>query len=205
MSTTADLNKFEQKTYLSYHQDGLLDLIIGAIILGMGLKEIIDSSIWNFAAILLIILYIPLKRSITFPRLGYAKFKIQRGGVNVLVAGGMVLGFLLLMTVGMLILLRTDGSMSSPLILWIRENPLILYGLLGFMGFGLAGLVVGLKRLFVYALLSILFMIGGHFLGLPNSVPFLLLGGAILIMGAFLLISFLRKYPVFKEDNHANQ
>jgi hypothetical protein len=205
MSTIFDLKKLEQKTYLSYHQDGLLDLIIGAIILGLGMKEVFDSSIWNIAAILLIIAYVPLKRGITFPRLGFAKFNVKRGGINMLVAGGVVLGVLMLLVFGMLFLLRANGSSSSRLNLWIRENPLILYGLLAFIGFGFAGLVVGLKRLFVYALLSGGIMIGGHFLGLPSSIPFLLLGGVILIIGAFLLIGFMQKYPVIKEDNHANQ
>ena len=205
MSTTSDLKKLEQKTYLAYYQDGLLDLIIGAIILGLGMKEVIDSSIWNIAAILLIIAYVPLKRGITFPRLGYAKFKVQRGGINLLVVGGVILGVLMLMVVGMLLLLRTNGSTSSRLVPWIRENPLMFYGVLGFVGFGVIGMLNGLKRLFVYALLSVLLMMGGHFLGLPNSVPFLVLGGVILFIGIFLLIGFMHNNPAIKEDNHANQ
>ncbi len=205
MSTASDLKKLEQKIYLFYHQDGLLDLIIGAIILVLGLKEAIDSSIWNIIAILLVIAYMPLKSGITIPRLGYAKFNVKRGGVNLVVAGGMFLVFLLLLVAGMLIILRTDGSSSSQLTQWIRKNPFLLYGFLGLTGFGLAGFLVGIKRLFVYALLSGVIMIGVHFLGLPNSIPFLFFGGVILVIGAFLLMNFLRKYPILKDENHANE
>lgn len=205
MSTASDLKKLEQIIYLSYHQDGLIDLIIGAVILGLGMNEIIDSSIWNIAAILLITFYIPLKRGITFPRLGYAKFKVKRGGKNLLVVGGVILGFLMMMMVGILLLLRANGSTSSHFILWIRENPMMLYSVLGFAGFGLIGMLIGLKRLYIYALLSVVFMIGGHFLGLPNSVPFLVLGGVIFIIGVFLLMTFLRKFTVIKGDDHVDQ
>jgi hypothetical protein len=199
ITTAPDLQKLEYKIYLFYHQDGLLDLIIGAIILGLGLNETFASSIWNIIAILLIIAYVPLKRGITFPRLGYAKFNINRGGLNLLVAGGVILVFLLLLTIGSLLLVRTNGSSPLRLILWFREYSLIIYGSLGFIGFGLTGMLVGLKRLLVYALLTVVIMTGGYFLGLHGSIPFLFLGGVILVIGTFLLIGFLRKYPVKEE------
>ena len=111
----------------------------------------------------------------------------------------------MLVVVGMLFLLRANGTSSPSLIMGIRENPLVFYGLLGFTGFGLIGMVLGIKRLFVYALLAAVLMVGGHFLGMPNSVPFLVLGGAILLIGVVLLISFIHKNPVIKEDDHANR
>jgi len=205
MTHSGDFRKLEQKIYLSYHQDGLLELIIGAVILCIGLNEATKTSVWSLMSILLIIAYVPLKRRITFPRLGYVKFNANRGGVNLLLAGTVsmaVLGFFL---VGMLILLYSENSSSSPITVAIRQGPLLLYALLGFIGFGLAGWLLGLQRLLVYALLSVVAMIAGHLLRLPLFAPFLLLSSVILATGTVLLISFLRRVPVAEEENHVSR
>jgi len=205
MSQSADFRKLEQKAYLSYHQDGLIDLIIGSIVLCIAISEVMDSSIWNLIALLLIFAYMPLKRRITFPRLGYVKFNVKRGGVNMRLAGVVAIGVLVISLVSILVLLLSGKSSSSPLILGVRQSPLLVYALLGFIGFGLAGLVLRLARLFLYALLSLAMMISGHLLNLPLWFPFLLLGGTILVIGAVLLIGFLRRYPMAEEDNHDPQ
>jgi len=205
MSQSADFRKLEQKAYLSYHQDGLIDLIIGSIVLCIAISEATDSSIWNLIALLLIFAYMPLKRRITFPRLGYVKFNVKRGGVNMRLAGVVAIGVLVISLVSILVLLLSGKSSSSPLILAMRQSPLLVYALLGFIGFGLAGLVLRLPRLFLYALLSLVMMISGHLLNLPLWLPFLLLGGTILAIGAVLLIGFLRRYPIAEEGNNGPQ
>lgn len=205
MSQSADFRKLEQKAYLSYHQDGLIDLIIGSIVLCIAISEATDSSIWNLIALLLIFAYMPLKRRITFPRLGYVKFNVKRGGVNMRLAGVVAIGVLVISLVSILVLLLSGKSSSSPLILAVRQSPLLVYALLGFIGFGLAGLVLRLPRLFLYALLSLVMMISGHLLNLPLWLPFLLLGGTILAIGAVLLIGFLRRYPIAEEGNNGPQ
>jgi len=201
MSQSANFRNLEQKTYLSYQQDGLLDLIIGLSILCMGINEAMDSTIWSFVAIMLIIVYMPLKRRITFARIGYVKFNDMRKGLSMKLVGAVVLTVLALLLVGMLVLLRSDNSPSLNLILWIRKSPLLLYALLGFIGFGLAGLITGIRRFFIYALLSMVIMSGAHLLNLPIFVPFLFFGGIILVTGTVLFANFLRKHPVV-EENH---
>jgi hypothetical protein len=205
MTQSADFRKLEQKAYLSYHQDGLIDLIIGSIVLCIAISEGTDSSIWNLIALLFIFAYMPLKRRITFPRLGYVKFNIERGGVNMRLAGVVAIGVLVISLVSILVLLLSGRSSSSPLITAMRQSPLLVYALLGFIGFGLAGLILRLPRLFLYALLSLAIMVSGHLLNLPLWLPFLLLGGIILAIGAVLLIGFLRRYPIAEEDKNGPQ
>jgi len=201
MSQTASFRNLEQKTYLAYQRDGLLDLIIGAGILCLGLNEAMDTTIWGFMTLLLIIAYMPLKRRITFARIGYVKFNVVRRGLNTMLVGGMIMIILALLLVGALFLLRSDNSQSLNLVRWIRKGPLLLYALLGSIGFGLAGLITGIRRLCIYALLSIVMMSGAHLLNLPIFVAFLFFGGAIIVTGAVLLVSFLRKYPVVMENH----
>lgn len=199
MSQSADYGKLERKTYLFYHQDGLLDLIIAASILALGLNEASDSAIWYFVALMVMINYVPLKNRITFPRLGYAKFKSTRGGINLKMFGILVLVVLVLGVVGIVLFLGS-GSSPSSLTQSIRQGPLLLYALLGLVGFSLFGLVVQLNRLYLYALLSVLIFGGGHLLDLPFPLPFFILAAAVLAVGAGLLTRFLRKYPLSAEE-----
>jgi hypothetical protein len=199
MSSSTDIRKLENKTYLYYHQDGLLDLIIGAIVFGVGLNEATDTSIWSFITLLLILSYVPMKNRITFPRLGYVKFKNTRGGVNLKHTSILASIVLTLVLVGILLILRLDNSHLS-VIQWIRKGPLLLYGLLGLIGFSLFGLLIGLSRLHLYALLSGIIFSGGHLLNLEISLPFFILAGAILTVGTIFLIRFVQKYPVITEE-----
>jgi hypothetical protein len=205
VSQSSDLRKLEQRAFQSYQQDGLLDLIIGAGILAMGLNEAMDSTIWTFVTFMLIVAYVPLKRRITIGRIGYAKFKVKRNRLNMQVVSAVVLAVLVMLLVGILFLLRGDASAPSGFLLGIRKSPLLLYALLGFMGFGLAGAISGIRRLLAYALISMGFFVSAHLLNPPIFVPFLFFGGAVLGTGSVLLLSFVRRHPIAAEETHGDQ
>lgn len=202
MSQSADLQKLEQRAYLSYQQDGLLDLIIGSAILALGLNEAMDTTIWTFVTLMLIIAYVPLKKRITFSRIGYVEFNVKRRGLNMFVVSAVVILVLVLLLVGMLVVLLPSNTSPSALLLGIRKSPLMLYALLGFLGFGLAGLISGIRRLYVYALLSVVITLSAHLLNLPIYVPFLVFSGIVLTIGTIYLVRFLRRYPIAMEENH---
>ena len=202
MSQSADLQKLEQRAYLSYQQDGLLDLIIGFAILALGLNEAMDTTIWTFVTLMLIIAYVPLKKRITFSRIGYVEFNVKRRGLNMFVVSAVIVLVLVLLLVGMLVVLLPSNTSPSALLLGIRQSPLMLYALLGFLGFGLAGLISGIRRLYVYALLSVVITLSAHLLNLPIYVPFLVFSGIVLTIGTIYLVRFLRRYPIAMEENH---
>ena len=202
MSQSADLQKLEQRAYLSYQQDGLLDLIIGFAILALGLNEAMDTTIWTFVTLMLIIAYVPLKKRITFSRIGYVEFNVKRRGLNMFVVSAVIILVLVLLLVGMLVVLLPSNTSSSALLLGVRQSPLMLYALLGFLGFGLAGLISGIRRLYVYALLSVVITLSAHLLNLPIYVPFLVFSGIVLTVGTIYLVRFLRRYPIAMEENH---
>jgi len=71
MSQEKQFKDLGRKAYLSYHQDGLIDILIGLGILGFGLMMLTDSVVFNMLAWMPIIFYVPLKNRITVPRFGY--------------------------------------------------------------------------------------------------------------------------------------
>ena len=83
--------QLERRTYLLYHQDGLIDIIIGLCIMGFGLNMFTDSSAFSILAWMPVIFLPGLKNKITVPRLGYAQFDRKRTGSLRLMAVLMVL------------------------------------------------------------------------------------------------------------------
>ena len=79
MSQDEKFKQLERMAYLSYQQDGIIDLLVGWATLAFGVNIAMDSSIWTFLGWMPIIFYVPLKNKITVPRLGYVKFDLNRG------------------------------------------------------------------------------------------------------------------------------
>jgi hypothetical protein len=198
MSQDKQFKQLERMAYLSYQQDGIVDLLVGWATLAFGLNMVMDSSIWTILAWMPIIFYVPLKNRITVPRLGYVKFDPHRGSPSKWIISFLILGFLALFALGVVVFLLSRSGSSA--IDWIREYTLLFYGLVGAIGFGLAGLISGIRRFLLYALLSLLIMGGGQLLGVEEYIPFFLLGGSILVAGAVLLTRFIRRYPLAVEE-----
>jgi len=199
MSQDKQFKQLERIAYLSYQQDGIIDLLVGWATLAFGLNIALDSSIWTFLGWMPILFYVPLKNRITVPRLGYVKFDPNRGRPSKWTISFLIFGLLAIAVLGIVVFLLSNRP-PSPVIAWVREYTLLFYGLVGVIGFGLAGLISGIRRLFLYALLSLLLMGGGQLMGVEEYIPFFLLGGSILVVGAVLLTRFIRRYPIAVEE-----
>ena len=205
------LRDIEKKTYMSYHQDGLLDIIIGLYALTFGLGIIMDQ-LWelNFFTILpgiLIAIVLPIwivaKRKITMPRIGYVN--IGRKGSNKLFA---LLTGLSVAGLGVFFLF-TMATAQNGRPEWI-ETILFQYGMI-WVGLGAAVIgslfayTMGLKRLHGYGLLTLALFAVGYFLNFPFQYLLLLIGSVIIASGVVLLVQFIHKCPVQKgaPDNAA--
>ena len=65
----------------------------------------------------------------------------------------------------------------------------------------MAAAVTGLKRFYIYAALTLLFNIAGTFLPIHEGVTTVLLGLTILCSGIWLLVRFMRMYPLPDEED----
>jgi len=195
MEQNADFKKLARKAYLLYHQDGIIDLLVGWVIIAFGMNIALDESTFTFLAWFPILLYTPLKTRITIPRFGYVKFDDKYSGGNKMVIA-LILGVLVLMVFGVLVfLLRGPASPPAPII-WIRENELLFYGLVGALFFAVAALISGIRRMVFYSIWCLFLMAAGQALGVHEFVPFLLLGGIVFMVGIVLVVRFIRKYPI---------
>jgi hypothetical protein len=206
MNKRMSMREVEKSTYMSYHQDGLLDIFVGVYVLlfalGILLMTVTDFSMWFvipgiFPAVMVPI-WISVKKRITMPRIGYVKFGSR--GANKVVAifiGLMVAGLGAFMVVAF-------ASRSQAWALTLRNlivpNGMIIIGIGAASISSLFAYTMGLKRLCVYGLLALALFLAGHFITIPFEYSVLAIGLVIVINGCVLLMRFIRKYPLPQGD-----
>jgi hypothetical protein len=201
MSSDQPLKRLERMAYLSYHQDGLIDLFLGSAAFGFALQVATDSVVWNMFTWLPVILYVPLKNRITVPRLGFVSFGTTPLGRNRRLTWFLLLGLVVLL-VWLVFMFPIITHADLPWISWIRSNELLFFGMVGALGFGLAGAISGVGRLYAYGALCISLLSAGQFFGVGLHIPILLLSAATVAVGITLLVRFMRKYPLDEPERY---
>ncbi|MEJ2747631.1 MAG: hypothetical protein P8183_06945 [Anaerolineae bacterium] len=199
MKQNITFKDLRQKTYLAYHQDGILDTLVGLGIIGFGVSMLMDSSLSFALSWVPFFLYAPLKKRITVPRLGYVKFDSERTTsvrmIILLLVGITTLALFL----GLFVFMRGD-RMSTDLSALLDKYLLLLLGSFVAVGFVVAAALSGIKRFYGQALLGELVLITGIELGLQPPTYVIIWGVLTFLIGGWLLVQFLRKYPVVGED-----
>ncbi len=203
MNQEPNLKEIERRAYMSYHQDGLLDIFAGVYILGFGLGIVMDI-LWDFGMGAIIMpgivlvtvlpLWITAKRKITLPRIGFVKFG-PRGGTIKLMAifiglAVVGLGFSFAFT------LATFQSGYRQWLDLIFQNGMLIVGFGSLAVCLLFGYSMGLRRLYAYGLLAMIALVIGHFMGIFFAYILLALGITVITTGVALLIGFVKKYPL---------
>jgi hypothetical protein len=207
MTEKNSLREIEKKTYMSYHQDGLLDIFVGVYILlfgiGILLMTMTNFSTWFvipaiFPAIMVPI-WISAKKRITMPRIGYVKFGVK--GANKMMA--IFLG-LTVAGLGVFTVFGLGASMGESWALTLRDflisNYMIIIGIAAVTISSLFAYTMGLKRLYGYGLLTLVLFFTGYFIVIPFEYFLVTIGLVIIISGFVLLMRFIRKYPLPQGD-----
>jgi len=205
VNTKTSLREIERRTYMSYHQDGILDIFVGVYVLlfglGISLMTVTEFSTWFvipaiFPAIMVPI-WISAKKRITMPRIGYVKFGSR--GANKLMAV-----FLGLMVAGLGTFMAFSFSSSQAWALTLRNliisNGMIVIGISATCISGLFAYTMGLNRLYAYGILTLVLFLAGHFIAIPFGYLLLAIGLVMIINGFVLLTQFIRKYPLPQGD-----
>jgi hypothetical protein len=208
MEEQIDLKGLEKKAWRSAFHDGIWDIYMGLLILGLGtapfgyriglpaeLGSMIIVLFWNTTAVLFLILG---KKFITVPRLGYVKFGAKRKKVKKRLFGFLLFNIILAVV---FLFINLSGIFESLNIGGLTQ-PLLIGLLLITVPLSILAYFLEFHRLYIYAIFFGLgFFISELLYPLVGS-PFDLflslgLGGiAVILIGLIYFINFLRKHPL---------
>lgn len=212
MHPLIDIESIQRRAVLITFEDGLLDCALGlslaSIALAITLERIIPLEDWWIAilSLPLFALFIVGKRLITWPRIGRVEFRNpkKRSLRRLLLFLSLLTGLALAVTGAILSFFPPD---------WIRGGT-YLFPLLWFvfftLGFAVLGYATDVIRFHSYGLIMAISLPAQQVLRYSGFswqfclIPFL--AGAVILTGAgcFLLVRFLRRYPVPEQGpNHA--
>jgi quinol-cytochrome oxidoreductase complex cytochrome b subunit len=202
---TQDFGPLKRKIYLAYHQDGILDLVAGSVVLGFGLNMLTDNIVFLMIGWLAMMLYVLIKQRVTVPRFGFVRFEsqkktLQKAWVSVGI-GVLFVAFFLTLNI---FVSRQPTSPETQA--WIQRYHMVP---LSAMLFGLpalaAAIILGLKRFYLYALLALGLPLLGALSNIETYIPIVTTGAVIILFGTFLLVNFLQKYPLEVEGEDASR
>lgn len=216
MTEKINLNEIEKKAFISYWQDGLLEIMLGYILLISTLSSILMTT--GVPDSIRIPIYIPLmilvpaplfilaKKYITMPRLGYVKFgeKRKRDRKKFIIFA-IILNIFIIIT---LIATITNSLHRFFDFLGISSNlffPLFILGFV-FLIFAFLVYLFNVPRFYFLGLLMGSTTLINTCLKLYTTFPhrgliaYGLPGLILLVMGIIILNRFLQKYPKVSEE-----
>jgi hypothetical protein len=199
MAQNVASNDHGQHAYMSYHEDGLLDLLVGLSVLLGGLYILVDLDIPLGGA--WVVLWLPIwlsaRKAITARRLPYVEIPQEQYAGMMRAATFVVITLTLAVFAGSIILLgHSTGSVPEWFVIGLRQYLTVVSGLLGALVLAIAGWLSKLNRLYAYALLTAVAFVGGYVLRAPTSLAVALVGGCITLWGLRMLAGFVRKHPI---------
>jgi hypothetical protein len=189
----------EGQAYLSYHQDGLLDLLVGFALLLGGIYVLVDldiplGAIW---VVLWLPIWLSAKKSITARRIPDVEVS-EHQDAGLMRAALFGVGALVLLVLAVLVVLwgQSTGSVPEWFLAGLRQYLAPVLGLLGALVLVIAAWLSGLNRLYAYALLTAVAFTGGYLLGAPFALAVTVVAAVVTVWGAVLLVRFVRTHPV---------
>lgn len=189
MDQKINLKEIEKKAFTLYHQDGLIEILIGIVFILYGSVLLAGKAGFIGLCWLPAILIVPFKKKITVPRMGFVTFrssrkiKITKASLIMLISGVAALLFILLN-------FHTKGITA-----WIDNNMILLIGIFVAIPPFIGAFLLNIRRFYFYSLLiACIFFVEHFFIG---SFPYnsLIFGLILLTSGTIVLIQFLKKYP----------
>ena len=189
----------KERLRLAIWQDGLLDILIGMVLLVEGLVWLMDQVVFGALAVAIAIpLWIPLRRRFVEPRLGYVRFNAQdRADEQSQLRLTFILGVLVLAGVAIFWALQQHQGQSLPLAQFLAPAiPTALMALAGFV----AGLMFGIRMLYVYAGTAVICAALTSAAQWHPGVGILILATVVLPTGICRFVRFVRQYPKADEE-----
>ncbi len=196
MTQTINLKELEKKAYRDSQQDGLMELMMGLILMAFG--GFFYSTVFVFYILLILFsgrIVESIRKRYTYPRIGFVKFPQENLKHNL--TGVFLFEFAVIVIIFTLISLFGDVTDYSQ---WVKWSPLF-FGMILVGPFAHVASKSGNVLYTGYAILSVI--LGGFFSliefgsGCTGLILYLVfIGGFLVLCGLVIFIRFLRKYPL---------
>jgi|GEM_PF-5113351 len=184
----------EEKIYLTWYEDGLIDIFTGVMLLAIGVQMIVGLSyLMAIVGFLGLVWVKQTKQTVTDVRLGKITFSAERLKAISKLKRILVAFMFSAIAVGIIVRFMHDGTGATP---YPRALPI---GIIMIVGMGLMARMIPLPRFSVYSLLLAGLMAVDVLLGYPLVYAFLVAGGIIVFMGTGDYSRFKDTYPIPQE------
>lgn len=200
MSDKINLRELERRAYLSYHEDGILDVIIGFGLITAALWVLADMP-WLIGSWIPIMtpMYIQIKKKVTVPRLGQVEFSQQRKGKTRKTVFALVAFNIIMLAAGFYVWWAWDIGGKPQWLLDLLSNYMVITGALGAIISWVVAYITDLRRFYGYGLMNlIIFTLVGN-MGVHISVSLVAVGVGVTLYGLYLFSNFRKKYTVLEE------
>ncbi|MBC8498530.1 hypothetical protein ISS40_06470 [Candidatus Bathyarchaeota archaeon] len=201
MSDRINLDEIERRAYLSYHEDGLVDMVVGIGLFVAGLYAYAEM-IWLMGGMVAVItpMYISMKKKYTFPRIGQVTFSTGRTRRSQNSMYFLVLVNVIGVLLGLAFWMGFSGDTRPQWMLLMVDNFPIVIGVAGAVIWAVLGYITELKRFYRYAAATLVVIGSANFIPTPFIAHMLILSGIVMVSGFLQFQSFKRKYPIFQEN-----
>ena len=179
-----------RKVYMSYHDDGILDVFIGWCIFLAGLM-LFTELFWMvgvYAALMAPMLW-NFKETVTVPRVRQEELDPVAGGRSAKLAPTLVAGLLAFTVLGVVLLVlllgKSQTALNSDLLFSIAAGVAAVSALGAFLLLG-----------YVYGALAIIMAALARAAGLELPWVIMALGASMALTGSVYLFRFLRSHPL---------
>jgi hypothetical protein len=201
MSERINLDEIEKSAYLSYHEDGLIDIVIGICLFIASLYAYVEM-IWLMGGMIAAItpMYMSMKKKYTFPRIGQVTFSKDRTRRSLnsmyFLVGMNVIGVIL----GLVFWMAFSGDVRPQWMLLMIDNYAIVLGVTGAVIWAVVGYLTDLTRFYRYAAWTLVVICSANFLPTPFIAHMILLSAILMVSGFMQFQSFKGKYPIIEEN-----
>lgn len=187
-----------RRMYMSYIDDGILDVFVGGIALLAGLM-LFSDMIWMagiFVAIFLPLVW-SVKEKVTIPRLRKEELDPNTARRSSKILALFLVGLLLFAILGLLYFLlfqNPDLAMQTKGLLLFGAAGMVAAAVLG--GFLFVGTIYHAPRLYAYAAVVMLFSTLAWWLGISLPWVIIAIGAIMALTGVVYMVRFTRSHPI---------
>lgn len=193
----------ERKIFRTFWDDGLIDTVVGAGILLIGIAWRLDLALATVVVPLLLLpVWMFARGRISIPRAGFVRFSKDHGERThrVTVILGLVgYGVLAAFGAAYLYFVSTAVDMQLPeaVLISVPTASVAIIVLLSRFLFGMP------NRAIVYGLLIFVVAVIGGWLNMQPGTQFVVAGACMTVSGVTMLLRFIRRHPVMTEQSES--